>query len=290
MDSCSPIGVEDKLRGNDRILNCVVNRIIKALTGKINNDEGLMRPIKRKSDPMMGPDAVLVMIPSDLDYLVNLNNEKKILRFSMEFFKLFLVKDGEKGTLTLAGPFLGAPQAVMGMEKMIALGAKRFWVLGWCGSLQPDLRIGDLVIPSSSISEEGTSLHYPIGERLPATDEGLNQILENTLKKKGQSYLRGTIWTTDAPYRETPLKVREYQEKGILAVEMEMSALMTLAIFRKVSLAGLLVVSDELFELKWHPGFSSPELKRSSRLAGEHLLNIVEWLSGENGRDYKRTG
>jgi hypothetical protein len=57
---------------------------------------------------------------------------------------------------------------------------------------------------------------------------------------------------------------------------MEMSALMTLAIYRNVKLAGLLVISDELFDLKWHSGFNNPKLKQISRLAGELLLNLVE--------------
>jgi purine-nucleoside phosphorylase len=92
--------------------------------------------------------------------------------------------------------------------------------------------------------------------------------------------VRGTVWTTDAPYRETPTKVKTYQDKGVLAVEMEMSALMTLAMYRAVRLSGLLVVSDELFDLKWHSGFKSPQLKKTSRVAGEVLLRLVESLNG----------
>ena len=66
-----------------------------------------------------------------------------------------------------------------------------------------------------------------------------------------------------------------YQKRGVLAVEMEMSALMTLALYRGVKLGGLLVVSDELFNLKWRTGFSNPKLKRASRYAGELLIREV---------------
>ena len=69
--------------------------------------------------------------------------------------------------------------------------------------------------------------------------------------------------------------MRDYQRRGILAVEMEMSALMTLAIYRAVSMTGLLVVSDELFDLKWRPGFSDPSLTEASRTAGEVILGLV---------------
>ena len=64
-------------------------------------------------------------------------------------------------------------------------------------------------------------------------------------------------------------------------MEMEMSALMTLAHYRKVKLAGLLVVSDELFNLKWHSGFSNPKLKKSCRLAGEILLDLVKSMTSQ---------
>ena len=247
------------------------------LSRETNHDEGLIRPTKRKADPGVGPDAIMAMIPSGLDFLVKTSHAKKVPLFDMNFYHLYQyrAKLGTKVLLTLLGPFLGAPQAVMAMEKMIALGAKRVWVIGWCGSLQKNLRIGDLLIPTDALSEEGTSQHYPIGEKISSTDEKLNQILEEALQKRAQNFRRGTVWTTDALYRETPAKIKEYQAKGVMAVEMEMSALMTLAIYRKVKLGALLVVSDELFELKWHTGFSSPKLKQASRYAGELIMGLV---------------
>lgn len=263
------------------ILDPLFNGMVETVDGKLSDGEGLIRPRKGKKDPEMGPDVIMVMIPSDLKYLVRISKAKKIPLSNLELYRVYQVKDGTNAPPTLLGPFLGAPQAVMGMEKAIALGGQRIWVLGWCGSLQPELRIGDLVLPSTAISEEGTSQHYPVGERTPKSDEHLSQMLEASLKKEGQSVFKGAVWTTDAPYRETPRKIKAYQKRGVLAVEMEMSALMTLAHYRKVKLAGLLVVSDELFNLKWHSGFSNPKLKKSCRLAGEILLDLVESMTSQ---------
>ena len=105
-------------------------------------------------------------------------------------------------------------------------------------------------------------------------------MIEDDLNKNGQAFLKGEVWTTDAPYRETPEKIEFYQKRGVLAVEMELSALMTLALYREVKLGGLLVVSDELFDLKWHTGFSNPKLKRTSRYAGELIMRMVASQSG----------
>ncbi len=249
-----------------------------AVWKNMKRNDGLVRPLRRATDPDIGSDSIMAMIPSDLALLVKLSGGKSTNRFDMDFFNLYRISN-ERSCLSLSGPFLGSPQAVMGLERLIALGAKRVWVLGWCGSLRPDLRIGDLVIPSGSFSEEGTSGHYPIGKRPAETDHGLNILLEKSLRKRGIQYAKGPVWTTDAPYRETPEKIREYREKGALTVEMELSALMTVSIYCNIKLAGLLVVSDELFDLKWNPGFSSPRLKMSRKLGAEVLLDSIESIN-----------
>ena len=60
---------------------------------------------------------------------------------------------------------------------------------------------------------------------------------------------------------------------------MEISALMTLALYRSVSMAALLVVSDELFDLKWSPGFSNTMLKKNTHTAGKILKDLATSLN-----------
>jgi purine-nucleoside phosphorylase len=181
-------------------------------------------------------------------------------------------------SITIAGPILGAPQAVLVLEKLIALGSRIIIVFGWCGSLQSDLTIGDWLLPSSARSEEGTSSHYPTNAANFRPDTDLLGSLQDYCVQKGLSVRAGPIWTTDAPLRETVDKVSGYGEEGLLAVEMEMSALFHVAAHRKIRLAGLLVVSDELFTLKWRPGFRSTRFKRACRLASETLLDFCSSL------------
>src|SRR5262249_46166617 len=59
----------------------------------------------------------------------------------------------------IASP-MGAPMAVMLLEQLIALGARRLLYLGFCGALHPSYRIGDLFLPVHAVREEGTSYHY----------------------------------------------------------------------------------------------------------------------------------
>src|SRR5437867_8325765 len=55
---------------------------------------------------------------------------------------------------------VGAPGTVVIMVKMIASGARAFIGLGYAGSLQENLPVGSIIIPTSCMIEEGTSKHY----------------------------------------------------------------------------------------------------------------------------------
>ena len=60
-------------------------------------------------------------------------------------------------------------------------------------------------------------------------------------------------------------------EEGVLAVEMEVSALFTVARFRSIRLAAALIVSDDLHTLKWLHGFKDAKF----HLAREKMVAIA---------------
>ncbi|MDF1614270.1 nucleoside phosphorylase [Desulfurivibrio dismutans] len=166
----------------------------------------------------------------------------------------------------LAGPAVGAPVAVMALEKLVALGASTVITLGWCGALAPGVEVGDIVLPTTALSEEGTSAHYPLTGGPAAADDDLNRKLVGHLTEADFTVHAGPVWTTDAPYRETWGKVTDYRGRGILAVEMEFAALATVAAFRGVPLASVLLVSDLVREEQaWAPAFRHRDFRRQAR-------------------------
>lgn len=167
----------------------------------------------------------------------------------------------------LVGPLVGAPYAVMIVETLIAWGVRTLVFLGWCGAVSPAVEIGDIVLPTSALIDEGTSRHYRPGIDASAPSDSLAEKLAEMCAADGSRLHQGPVWTTDAPYRETHAKVSDYQRRGALAVEMECSALFTVAAFRAVSTAALLVVSDELSSLAWRPGFRDPRFTRGRETA-----------------------
>jgi len=157
----------------------------------------------------------------------------------------------------------GAPAAGMLTEALIASGVKRIIMLGMAGSISPASRIGDVVLPTWGIREEGTSCHYfPSG-----VDVGVSHHLLDKLKQwmtdQGVAYREGGVWTTDTPFRETRDKVERYAERGVLAVEMECTALMAISTYRGIDFAAALMITDELFHDEWQEGFSRQKLRET---------------------------
>lgn len=157
--------------------------------------------------------------------------------------------------VALLNPGIGAPSSVLAFEHAIRGGHRNFWFLGACGGLKPDLRIGDVVLAEAAVSEEGTSRLYTRRGPEHAADPALTRALADAAARTGIAVRRGRVWTTDAPYRETDAKIRRHRAGGVLCVDMEVSALFAVARVRSVRVAGLLVVSDTLGDVRtvgWH--------------------------------------
>ncbi|MBE3519245.1 MAG: nucleoside phosphorylase [Firmicutes bacterium] len=170
----------------------------------------------------------------------------------------------------------GSPAAGMLMETLIASGIGRLVMLGQAGSLSSRCRIGSVVLPSFGVREEGTSYHY----LPPAVECRPSPILFERLRTALEPIapVEGGVWSTDAPYRETRQKVELYARQGVLAVEMECTALMSIAMYRNVEFAAVLVITDELFREKWEEGFQSENLRSAEERVSKALAESVDYL------------
>ena len=146
---------------------------------------------------------------------------------------------------------VGAPACAAGLEEIIAMGAKKIVMFGCCGVLNQSAVQDKIIVPVSAVRDEGTSYHYmPASEEIHAETSSVN-ILKNSLKKCGMSYVTGKTWTTDAVYRETQSVIEERREQGCLAVEMECSAALAVTQFRKIPFVQFLYGADHLHADRW---------------------------------------
>lgn len=244
--------------------------------------DAIIHPRKGKTDPEIGPVALMAAMRQDVVLLGERMGVKGSCVGRILTSELF-TSTYRNQEISLVGPLLGAPHAVMILEKLRVLGARKFLFFGWCGSLQPGVRIGDILLPDRGIVGEGTSAYYAMDVDEPKPSAPLVKALEESLAERRVPFHRGPVWSTDAPYRETAELVASLQKDGVLGVDMELSALLTAARFRRLELAALLVVSDELGSLSWRAGFSSDRLKKSRIRAAEVLCAAALSASGRKG-------
>ncbi len=139
---------------------------------------------------------------------------------------------------------IGGSYAVLVAEQLLASRARMVVGLTSAGRVSRTLRIPSLVIATAAIRDEGTSFHYLPPSRSVAALPSPVAPLTSELERLGLPVYQGTVWTTDAPYRETQQQLDEYDEEGVLAVEMQAASLFALAQVRKAQIAVVAHVSN----------------------------------------------
>jgi purine-nucleoside phosphorylase len=100
---------------------------------------------------------------------------------------------------------------------------------------------------------------------VPEASGLLNALVREEAAAQGLSLHSGPIWTTDALYRETALKIQRFQAAGVHAVDMEMAALFAVAQYRACEVGAILIISDECYHPIWQPGFHAPHFRQGCR-------------------------
>jgi len=242
-------------------------------------DDAVVKPVKGKRTPNTGRLAVLVGTAVDLDQLVRSMGLSAYRPHPLFTSRLYIRAQNDTEPVSLVGPIVGAPYAVMLLETLVAWGVRHFFFFGWCGAVSPEIKIGDILLPTAAFIDEGTSVHYcdsreapTISHPTPASVEQIRHMLE----PENTRLHAGAVWTTDAIFRETPDKIRRFQAEGALGVDMEMSALFSAARYRGVDIGGILVVSDELSSLHWLPGFKTEAFASGRSLACEMVKRLCQ--------------
>ena len=169
------------------------------------------------------------------------------------------------GKIAIVHAGIGSSHAAMNVEELVSYGARRIYEVGTAGAIDESLCVGDVVVLEGAFSDEGASKHYYADEDWFATSGKLSRRLMTTFEKRGIPYVTAKAWTTDAPYRETKVKVARYRSKGAAVVNMESSAVFAIGAYRNIETASVQIVSDVVSEKKWEPGFHSETLNRRKR-------------------------
>lgn len=144
---------------------------------------------------------------------------------------------------------MGTPSLSIVVEELLRLGARRFIRVGTCGGIAKGLRTGDLVIATASCPVDGATATYLHGEPYaPAADFALTRSLVDAADAAGLNPRTGLVASVDVFYNTDDDYAQRWRDRGVLAFEMEASALFFLAARAGAQAACALTVSDVLSE------------------------------------------
>ncbi len=119
--------------------------------------------------------------------------------------------------------------------------------IGTCGALQPGLSIGDVVLAMAASTDSAVNhLRFGGREYAPTASFRLLQAAYEAAQEQGIDVSVGGILTSDTFYDDDPDAWKLWASYGVLAVEMETSALYTLAAKAGVDALSILTISDNL--------------------------------------------
>jgi uridine phosphorylase len=144
---------------------------------------------------------------------------------------------------------MGCPSAAIALEELIMSGAKYLVRLGTTGALQKNIHLGDIIIPTSAVRLEGTSIEYIPIEFPAVADIDIVDALVKVTHHKNQKSQIGIIMSHDAFYKSSvfadPNFLKREQvwiDSNVLSVENESSALFIIGYLRKVKVGSILTV------------------------------------------------
>lgn len=193
-----------------------------------------------------------VLLPGDPERVLRiakyLDNAREIA-YSREFRTWTGEYKGVRVSATSTG--VGCPSASIAVEELANVGATHFIRVGSTAALQPGIALGDLVINTATMRNEGTTRFY-VPENFPAAAEywlthALIETAQQLAPLRGFHVHVGLNACDDAFYGETPAHIERLQQYKLLNVDMESAAIFVVAHLRGLRAAMIAAVSANLY-------------------------------------------
>ena len=218
-----------------------------------------MAVTEKKYHVGLGPGDVgnYVLVPGDpfrTPLIAKHLDDAHEVAFSREYRTFTGKVDGVPVSAMSTG--MGGPSVAIGVEELHELGVHTLLRVGTCGALQPNIKMGDLVIAIGSVRTEGTPDGY-VPKEYPAVAslDVINALIE-AAEAAHAPYHVGLMRSVDALYSdlvpdEMPRPdLREeldlWSRAGILGNDMETSTLFIVSRLRNVRAGTVCLVVDEV--------------------------------------------
>lgn len=190
-----------------------------------------------------------------------------------------------RGMLGFTGTYKGKRVSVMGSgmgiptlsiyvtELLSEYKVKNIIRVGTCGALQPDLKVGNLVLAmTASTDSQINKLLFNGMDYAPAANFDLLLKAYQAALARKVSIRVGGILSSDMFYQDDPNYWKKWAQYGALAVEMESAGLYTLAAKYNAKALSILTVSDSLVT---HASATTESREKDFPIMAEIALEIT---------------
>ncbi|MGJ9381647.1 purine-nucleoside phosphorylase [Salipaludibacillus neizhouensis] len=150
--------------------------------------------------------------------------------------------------VSVQGTGMGVPSISIYVHELInSYGVKNLIRVGTCGALQKDVKVRDVILAMSATTNSGVNRHHFNGiDFAPTANFELLKKAYDGAKEHNLNVNVGSVFTSDVFYNDDKDLVKTLADHQVLAVEMETSALYTIAARFGVQALSVLTVSDHL--------------------------------------------
>lgn len=185
------------------------------------------------------PYIILTNFPQYVDHFAK---SRKLRVYEGNAFK---VAHSKKEKITMLDFKIGSPAAALVVDLCSFLHIEALLLLGMCGGLRADYKVGDYFVPISSIRGDGTSDFYFPPEVPALANFTIQRIVTEMLDDMKVKYHLGITHTTNKRFWEFNHEFRlRLKANRAQAIEMECATLFAASYSHRVPLGALLLVSD----------------------------------------------
>ncbi|GIP38146.1 purine nucleoside phosphorylase DeoD-type [Paenibacillus sp. J31TS4] len=150
--------------------------------------------------------------------------------------------------VSVQGSGMGIPSIGIYVNELISeYGVKNLFRVGTCGAMQQHIRVRDVILAQASCTDSSMNRHTFGGyDFSPIASFPLLKAAYERGTDKGLRLHVGNVFSSDIFYRDDKSVVQKLMDYGVLGVEMETTALYTLAAKFGVNALTILTVSDHL--------------------------------------------
>lgn len=218
----------------------------------------------RKGD--VGGYCLLPGDPGRCEHIASYLDDAVFIAKNREFVTYTGTLCGERVSVCSTG--IGGPSTAIAVEELAACGTHTLLRVGTCGGIDLAVMGGDLVVATSAVLQEGTTLHYMPIEFPAVADFEVTDALRLGAQATGANVHTGVVQSKDSFYGqhepermpvadELRSKWNAWKRAGVLCSEMESSTLFVVS-----SVLGLR--AGAVFAVLWNQerrdaGLSNPE-------------------------------